>query len=151
MTGDTHARASFVTSALVTVVLKPDVPHIAAGFFLALVSSAIPDWVQIYIPFVTWKGVEGRRAASHSLTAAGLTAALLYPWIGYDLAWYWVIGYLSHLALDVITGYGVYLFSPIPALVGIPLARNGDVLERWLNSLAPLVCIAILAVGIILG
>jgi len=151
MTGDTHARASLVTSAVVAVVLRPDIGHAIAGFFLSLVSSAIPDWVQVNIPFITWKGVEGHRAASHGLLAAFLTTMMVYPWAGYDLAIFWGVGYLSHLTLDVITGYGVYLFSPIPTLVGIPLSRNGDSLERWMNSLALPICIAILAVGVIWG
>jgi inner membrane protein len=136
---------------MATVVLKPDVPHIVAGFCLALVSSAIPDWVQVNIPFIQIKGFEGHRAFSHWLLTALASTLLLYPHLGYDLAVYWLVGYLSHLVLDVVTGYGIYLLGPIPALVGIPLARNGDALERWMNSLAPLVCIAILAVGIILG
>lgn len=151
MTGDTHAKASFVTSAIVTVIARPDPPHVIAGFLLALVSSAIPDWIQVNIPFVTIKGLEGHRALSHWALTSIFSAVLLYPYIGYDLAFYWWAGYASHLVLDVFTGYGIYLLGPIPSLISIPLTRNDSTLEQRLGFLSPVVAVSIIVISIVVG
>ena len=72
----------------------------------------------------------GHRGATHSLLAVAGCVALLRS--GAMPIWFvapLVVGYLSHLAADLLTRGGLRLAWPAPGVVAVPLCRTGGAME----------------------
>jgi inner membrane protein len=83
----------------------------------------------------------GHRGITHSAIAViGLTMLLIHAgyWRGGVLAL--AVGYLSHLAADMLTPQGLRLAWPLPGTWGVPLCRTGSGMES--------VIVLVLVVGI---
>lgn len=74
--------------------------------------------------------IRHRESPTHGLIGLGLVMSLVYSW---DPAFTVpvLIGYGSHLVLDIITE-GVSLFWPIRMRIRIPLTSTNSLLEKWL-------------------
>lgn len=119
MNGASHLVGG-ITAAMVFGIHSP------AQLAVVAVSSLLPDidrsnsllgrWIP-FLPFMLEQAL-GKRTLTHSLLF-GLGIWLL---LGFHSSWQWpfLIGYVSHLLLDVITGR-VALLWPIPWKFGIPL------------------------------
>jgi inner membrane protein len=62
-----------------------------------------------------------------------------------ELGVYWLAGYLSHLALDVLTTAGAPVFWPLPWRVSLLPVREGG---RFDGALAGALVVVALAVGL---
>ena len=77
----------------------------------------------------------GHRGVTHSALAVLGLAALAFqvgalqagPWRG--AAWAFVVGYLSHLAADLLTPRGLRLAWPLRRTWSLPLCRPGSAME----------------------
>lgn len=72
----------------------------------------------------------GHRGITHSVVAVvGLALLLLHA--GYRRAWVsaLIVGYLSHLAADMLTPQGLRLAWPLQRTWGVPLCRTGSGME----------------------
>jgi inner membrane protein len=75
-------------------------------------------------------GLFGHRGVTHSLLAvAGCAAVLRWAAVPHWAAAPLVVGYLSHLAADLLTPGGLRLAWPAGGRVCIPLCRTGGLLE----------------------
>ncbi|WP_126430056.1 metal-dependent hydrolase [Brevibacillus marinus] len=74
--------------------------------------------------------IRHRESPTHGLVGLGMAVALMYAWKP-DYIIPVLIGYGSHLALDIVTE-GVSLFWPIRKRIRIPLTSTNSLLERWL-------------------
>ena len=63
--------------------------------------------------------VPGKRTLTHSFLFGGFLAALLYMWSESAMTAF-LVGYLSHILLDIVTGQ-VALLWPLPARFGVSL------------------------------
>jgi inner membrane protein len=75
----------------------------------------------------------GHRGFTHSLLAVALCVALLQARGVGRMAWEpLAVGYLSHLAADLITPAGLRLAWPLRCTVALPLCRAGSPAERFI-------------------
>lgn len=118
MMGSTHAVAGLALGAAYANHLGAPPVAIAAGALVAAFFALLPD---IDHPNATISRIKplrllffwsSHRGFTHTLLCAALVAALAHilapEWAGYVL-----IGYLSHLMLDVVTHTGIPLLWPI--------------------------------------
>lgn len=112
--------------------------HDPAGVALAMAGSLLPDvdhpgsWVGRRVRPVSDVicSVLGRRGFTHSLLAAALCAAALrHRGPARGLLCPLAVGYLSHLAADLLTPRGVRLAWPLPQGFALPLCRTGSPAE----------------------
>jgi inner membrane protein len=125
--------------------------HLSAGdpvfLGLAVAGSLLPDldhpksWVgrRVWPLSRIIAAILGHRGITHSAIAvAGMAALLLYA--GTREAWVdaLVVGYLSHLAADLLTPRGLRLAWPLPGRWALPICRTGSPAE-------PLIVLLLLA------
>lgn len=115
---------------------------------VAMFSSIIPDADLRYM----------HRKLLHNLFVPVLLAVLVYyplSWLSIDahyLASSLVLGWLSHVLLDVVTVKGVYLFYPIAnAKVALKICKSDSLLCNTLLSVASLIVIIYNVRALILG
>lgn len=79
----------------------------------------------------------GHRGITHSLLGVGasLVVLALFGWLGNPVVVAAVIGYLAHLAGDLLTGEGIPLLWPAGRRYGLLGVRTGGLLE-WLVVVA---------------
>ena len=145
MNGETHGAGAVASWSIAALFLQPDLPMLALGLPVAVIAAGFPDSWNPTLYFVKVKTFEGHRGVSHWLLTCLLTTALIYG-RSFDLACFWLAGYLSHLVLDLFTGGGYYLFGPLPVMIGTSLARNGEWLDTLLSKVllgVPLVCLVL--------
>lgn len=98
--------------------LLPDMDHPQSAF------GRVVPFISIPISLIF-----GHRGITHSLIAVVALSIALWH---YNQAWFVapaVVGYLSHLAGDMLTNSGVPLFWPKKAKVSLPLFNTGGLLE----------------------
>jgi inner membrane protein len=146
MTGRTHDLAAF--TVLGVVALTHPLPHMTLATGLVaiaanLVGGIAPDIDQPTAPF--WRNLPvgrifgkvfhllagGHRFLSHSLLGLGIFGVGWYyilkiltpsfPHLDMDIIWWsFMIGFISHLVMDMFTKEGVPWLLPIPVKFGIP-------------------------------
>ncbi|RDV81791.1 metal-dependent hydrolase [Ammonifex thiophilus] len=138
---------SWVAAMLVggVAALLPDVDHGRAALNQALRKGAplAGDAVNAAL-----RGLLGHRAVTHSLAAAAvLTTALrfLWPALPGALLLSFLLGYLSHLALDALTPGGVWWLWPFDRRRGVPLVATGGPAEKFLVRPFLWLCVLLLA------
>lgn len=118
-----------------------------AGVALALAGSLLPDidhpgsWLGRRVRPVSDLvcGLLGRRGCTHSMIAVVLCAAALrHHGPARGLLCPLAVGYLSHLAADLLTPRGLRLAWPLPQGFAVPLCRTGSPVE-------PLLVVGVLA------
>jgi len=133
---------SHVVVGLVTWIAVAPVLHVAAldpGYLaLAVTGSLLPDidhpksWVgRRAWPVSTFiASVLGHRGITHSAIAvAGLVALLLHAGYRRSAVSALAVGYLSHLAADLLTPQGLRLAWPFRGTWALPLCRTGSFME----------------------
>jgi inner membrane protein len=108
------------------------------GIGLAVVGSLLPDvdhpasWVGRRTRPVSTAlaAVLGHRGVTHSAIAiAVLTFVLLHAGLHRNLACALAVGYLSHLAADILTPRGLRLTWPSRRVWSLPICRTGSLTE----------------------
>lgn len=149
MLGKTHkAGATALALALIsTEVVYPvtDSP-VKSGLFVAgaIVGSLMPDLdvksseaskKNKLLSFITRLFFEHR--GTHSVVVLTVLAALLYIparfiplGYGYPVLWGIILGYLSHIILDMCTKKGCPVFNPIKINISILPLKTGGLIER---------------------
>jgi inner membrane protein len=135
------AKSHVVVGLLAWIVAAP-VLHVAAFepayFGLAVAGSLLPDidhpksWVgRRTRPLSTAiASALGHRGITHSAIAvAGLVALLLHAGYRRGAVNALAVGYLSHLAADMLTPQGLRLLWPLRGTWGLPLCRTGSSME----------------------
>ena len=74
----------------------------------------------------------GHRTITHSLMGFGLFVALFSLLVPQKYLEMIAIGYISHLATDMLNPAGIPLFWPVKKRFGIPLIKAGGILEHVL-------------------
>jgi inner membrane protein len=110
--------------------------------------------VQALATFI--RELTGHRGATHWLLAALVVALVVAALLGAQAGLYLLAGYLSHLALDMLTRSGVPLLGPLSKrrlhLLPKPLrVRTGGPLDRFLQVLAVLAYAVLLAQAGVVG
>ncbi len=145
MTGRTHDLAAF--TALSIVLVSTPIPHITLGtaliaFGANMVGGLAPDIDQPTAHFyrnarggallkkIITPLLGGHRYISHSLIGLfifGFVAheilqlSSTFLIINQSIVWWsFMIGFISHLVMDLFTSEGIPLFFPIPIKIGIP-------------------------------
>jgi inner membrane protein len=144
---------SHVVVGLATWVAMAPVFHVAAFdpayLGLAVAGSLLPDvdhpksWVgRRTRPISTAiASVLGHRGITHSAIAvAGLVAVLLHAGYQRGAVAALAVGYLSHLAADLLTPRGLRLAWPLRGTWALPLCRTGSLMEGVI--VVALVCLA---------
>jgi membrane-bound metal-dependent hydrolase YbcI (DUF457 family) len=155
MQGTTHLAAGALAG--VVVAQQAGISDPAAVALVVVVAGAgalVPDWVQVNIPGLnrTIKGLAGHRGFSHwVLTAAAGALAVSelqpQPWawrltvppVAPALLW----GWLSHIALDALSGHGVPAFWPLPWRLHLASFRTGGRLDQCIKWLALALALAL--------
>jgi inner membrane protein len=111
---------------------------------LAIAGALLPDidhpksWLGRRLPIVSrpLAAMVGHRGFTHSLLAVALCIFVLHE-RGWNraLAAPLVIGYLSHLAADLVTPAGLRLAWPLAARQALPLCRTGGFAEPLIVAL----------------
>jgi len=113
-------------------------PFNAVGLGLAVLGALAPDvdcpqsWVgRRTRPISTLlAAVLDHRGVTHSaLAMIGLVALALQAGVWRSAAWAFVVGYLSHLAADLLTPRGLRLAWPLRRTWSVPLCRTGSPAE----------------------
>jgi len=153
MTARTHDVAA-VTALAVLVLVHPPAQLTLATLLAALLANQLggiaPDIDQPTAPLwrnlpeghaigrVFGKLLGGHRFLSHSLLGLALFGWLTYVLLGWlqpimphvdgRLVWYaFLIGYISHLAMDSLTKEGVPWLLPLPFKFGLPPLRRSRI------------------------
>lgn len=162
MTGRTHDLAAFAT--LTYIVATSPLIHMSlatglVAFTANLIGGLTPDIDQptadlwhklpggtVYSRFIT-PLMGGHRFISHSIVGIiifGLIAHFLLKLMSHSLLvnmnivwWSFMIGYISHLAMDTFTKEGVPWFFPVPLKLGIPpmsflRIKTGGIIEKYI-------------------
>lgn len=120
ITGDIKAQALFIACAGVGALL-PDID----SFHSKLGRIIMPVSVVVQLIF-------GHRGIFHTI----LLPMALYMGLNLLLPMYsayylpLLVGYISHLLLDVLTPEGTPLLWPLPKHISIPLAQTGGIIEK---------------------
>jgi inner membrane protein len=133
---------SHVVVGLATWVAVAPVFHVAPFELLylglAVAGSLLPDidhpksWVGRRVRPVSTAiaSVLGHRGITHSaLAVAGLIAVLLHAGYRRGVVSALAVGYLSHLAADLLTPQGLRLAWPLRGTWALPLCRTGSAME----------------------
>jgi inner membrane protein len=135
------AGSHLVLGAATWMAMAPLLGHDAfapVSLALALAGSLAPDidhpgsWLGLRIrPVSTILGkMLGHRGVTHSLAAvAGCCWLLMSRHVSHAIMAPFLVGYLSHLAGDVLTSGGLRLFWPIKGTWALPLCRTGSPTE----------------------
>jgi inner membrane protein len=132
------ARAVVLTAAAGGVILLADLLGGMNIISRIRESNTLVRMIAGYICLLTLCGIGGatdHRTATHSFLYAAMTTAtvcIIYP----PAAPYFLIGYLSHLALDFINKMGEELFWPSKHTYNISLCRS----DGAINALLLFVC-----------
>ena len=145
MTGRTHDLAAFTAMSYVLVTTPLEQMTLATAivaFSVNMIGGLAPDLDQSTASL--WKRVRagtflsrvitplfgGHRFISHSLLGVvliGFILSKILPVIGnvllvdMDIIWWsFMLGFISHLVMDMFTKEGIPLFFPFPLRVGIP-------------------------------
>jgi len=128
MNGATHLRIGIAVGLATALLLETEPAETALIVAGTLLVSRLPD-VDINLPI-------RHRAFTHSLVMVGLLVLfiqiVLPPYLGLGVG----LGYISHIAADILTVGGVRLFWPLPLRVRVPFTfvRTGSIFEgliRW--------------------
>lgn len=106
---------------------------------IAVIASLIPDidtprstFGRIF-PFISYPlSLGGHRSITHSLAGTALLTVpvlVLQGYLNMNLLIPFLIGYLSHLLLDLLTPQGCPILWPLPIHFKLPLVATGGVLE----------------------
>lgn len=162
MTGRTHDLAAFTALGIVVLNMTPGpltVSTVIVALFANQIGSMVPDIDQPTAPF--WRSLPagnifsrlfaraagGHRFITHSVIGVvgiGYLAVLLLNFLDPILGsvdpsvvwWSFMIGYFSHLFMDMFTREGVPLLLPIPVKFGLPPFKRlrmttGKAIETW--------------------
>lgn len=120
MNGASHLVGGITAAMLLGI-------HSPVQLIVVAVASLLPDidrsnsllgrWIPV-VPTLLEQGI-GKRTITHSLIF-GLGIWLLLGLLPASWQWSFLIGYVSHLLLDVFTGR-IAFFWPIPFKFGVPL------------------------------
>jgi inner membrane protein len=111
---------------------------------LAVLGALLPDidhpksWVgkRVWPVSLLCSRFFGHRGMTHSLIAVGgCLALLLSNWLSVAIAGPLVVGYLSHLAADLLTPGGLRLAWPLKGVWSLPLCRTGSPFEPLVVAL----------------
>lgn len=125
-------------------------PPLATG--IAVIASLIPDidtprsTVGRLVPFVSYPlSLAGHRSITHSLAGGVLLAIpvlIAQEYASMNFLFPFLIGYLSHLLLDLLTPQGCPLLWPLPLHIKIPLVATGGVLEIIFTAVLVVVAVS---------
>ncbi|ABO49468.1 membrane-bound metal-dependent hydrolase [Desulforamulus reducens MI-1] len=106
---------------------------------IAVIASLVPDFdtpkstLGRIFPFISYPlSLAGHRSITHSFAGAALLAipiVLAQGYLSMNLLTPFLIGYLSHLLLDIFTPQGCPLLWPIPLHIKLPLVVTGGIRE----------------------
>jgi membrane-bound metal-dependent hydrolase YbcI (DUF457 family) len=146
MRGVTHlAGGLFGASFICMTTNMHSVPAIAAGLAVSGVAALVPDWVNVAIPGIRIKGMMGHRGFTHWALTAAITSASVFA-VQPGLAAFWLVGYASHLILDMLTKRGAPVLWPLPWQVSLMDVTEGS----WLDTAYGVMLFALAALNMYL-
>ena len=134
MRGSTHLAGGLLAGVIVG--LSP------AGIVLSGVAALYPDWFQVAVPGLRIKGATGHRGFSHWLIMAFVMTALVYL-VKQNMAMYTLVGYASHLVLDMLTERGAPVFWPLPFQISLLPIHEGGAFDKWLGAALVVIAVAV--------
>jgi len=130
MRGVTHLAGGLFSASLVCLWSNTsDVQHMAAGLAVSGVAALVPDWVNVAIPGIRIKGMMGHRGFTHWALMMAITSASVFAFQP-GLALFWMVGYASHLVLDMLTKRGAPALWPLPTQISLMNIAEGS----WLDT-----------------
>jgi len=140
MRGITHLAGGICAAAIVGRISNIPYTTLAAGVAVASVAALVPDWINVAVPGINIRGAMGHRGFTHWMLTAYVTWFIVAIF-SRSLSIFWIVGYVSHLLLDVLTERGAPVLWPIPGQVSLLPVHEGGLFDKWLG--AALIVIAI--------
>jgi membrane-bound metal-dependent hydrolase YbcI (DUF457 family) len=133
MRGMTHLAGGICAGIIVFRSWDASWQGAIAGIAVSGVAALVPDWINVAVPGLRIRGATGHRGFTHWLLMAALTSACVWM-VRPQLAPFWLAGYLSHLALDMLTERGVPALWPLPGQISLlPIHEDGP-FDKWLGA-----------------
>ncbi|MDT3417188.1 hypothetical protein QO009_003083 [Brevibacillus aydinogluensis] len=140
-----RSRIGGMVTPLIPTWLRPVAFFIFGIAFIYLGMKMGYWWLSIFGALLLFfLFVKHRESPTHGIIGLVVVAAVSYLY-NQDLIIPVVLGYGSHLFLDVITE-GITLFWPVPKRIRIPLMATNSILERWIVYRAAQIWTAILSI-----
>jgi inner membrane protein len=140
MRGITHLAGGICVAAIVGSISNVPYQTLAAGAAVASIAALAPDWINVAVPGINIRGAMGHRGFTHWLLTAAITSLSVMAFFP-SLAVFWLVGYTSHLLLDVLTERGAPVLWPVPWQVSLLPIHEGGLFDKWLG--AALIVIAV--------
>lgn len=138
MKGTTHVQIGVAAGLALSLMTGAAAKDTAFIVLASAATSKLPD-LDLSLPFA-------HRGLTHSILAVLVVAVGSFYFLPYLPALAAVIGYVAHIAADMLTVAGCMIFYPLPYRVRLPLTfiRTGGIWEALL-SMGVLGLIALLA------
>ncbi len=143
MRGLTHLAGGICAAAVIARLADASWPTAIAGIAVSSVAALAPDWINVAVPGMRIRGATGHRGFTHWLLTAAITT-LFVAMVRPQLAQFWLIGYLSHLVLDMLTERGIPALWPMPWQISLLPIREGGLFDKWLGAALSVIAIVLL-------
>ena len=132
MKGSTHLAGGILAGLMLHNAMGG--PTIYAGVAVAGLAALAPDWIQVNIPGANQvaRGIMGHRGLSHWVLTA-LLIGMGVRFISPSLAAYAMAGWLSHIALDILSG-GVPALWPWPGRITLANIKTGSNMDSLVGA-----------------
>ncbi len=147
MRGLTHLAGGICAAAIVAKLANTPYATMVAGVAVSSVAALVPDWINVAVPGINVRGAMGHRGFTHWMLTAVITS-LVIKMFSTSLAGFWLVGYTSHLSLDMLTERGAPVLWPIPWQVSALPVHEGGLFDKWLGA-ALIVIALVLAISMI--
>ena len=147
MKGSTHLAAGLLAGLVLHNAIGG--PGVYAGVATAGLAALAPDWIQVNIPGANQlaRGIMGHRGLSHWVLTAllvGLGMHVILP----GLALYAMAGWLSHIALDILSG-GVPALWPWPGRITLANIKTGSSMDSLVGASGLVLALTVLSANFI--
>jgi membrane-bound metal-dependent hydrolase YbcI (DUF457 family) len=143
MRGVTHLAGGICAAAILS--RSGDASSLIIDIAISSVAALAPDWINVAVPGLRIRGATGHRGFTHWLLTAAITSTGMWM-IRPQLEPFWFWGYLSHLALDMLTERGAPVLWPLPWQISLLPVHEGGLFDKWLGA-ALIVITAVLIIA----
>ena len=143
MRGLTHLAGGICAAGIIARSVDASWTSAITGIAVSSVAALAPDWINVAVPGLRIRGATGHRGFTHWLLTAAITSACVWM-VRPQLTPFWLVGYLSHLVLDMLTERGIPALWPLPWQISLLPIREGGLFDRWLGAALVIVAFVVM-------